>query len=81
LPRANFQHATLADAALDCAHCAGAEWYGAQAPRVRLRAAALRGSRADASTSFRQADLSSAALDVANWDGVDLRGTNLHEAT
>lgn len=81
LPRANFQHATLADAALACAHCDGAEWYGAQAPRVRLRAASLRGSRADASTSFRQADLSSAALDDANWDGVDLRGTNLHEAT
>ncbi|WP_217591210.1 type VI secretion system accessory protein TagAB-5 [Burkholderia sp. GbtcB21] len=81
VPRANFQHATLADATFAAAQCEGAEWYGAQAPRAQLRSASLRGSRADASTSFRQAVLSGAALDDASWDGVDLRYANLHKAT
>ncbi|WP_217700572.1 pentapeptide repeat-containing protein, partial [Burkholderia pseudomallei] len=72
---------TLGDAATTCARCGGAGVYGAQPPRVGLRAAALRGARAGASTSFRQADLRIAAPDDANWWGVDLRGLNLHAAT
>ncbi|MGC3029263.1 type VI secretion system accessory protein TagAB-5 [Burkholderia sp. DN3021] len=81
VPRANFQHATLADATFVAAQCDGAEWYGAQALRTQLRSASLRGSRADASTSFHQAVLSNVALDDASWDGVDLRYANLHKAT
>ncbi|AIO70211.1 type VI secretion system accessory protein TagAB-5 [Burkholderia oklahomensis] len=81
LPRANFQHATLTDATFASAQCDGVEWHAAQAPHARFNSASLRGSRADASTSFRQADLSSAALDDANWDGANLSYANLHKAT
>ncbi|AOJ73477.1 MULTISPECIES: type VI secretion system accessory protein TagAB-5 [Burkholderia] len=81
LPRANFQHATLTDATFASAQCDGVEWHAAQAPHARFHAASLRGSRADAATSFRQANLSRASLDDANWDGADLSHANLHKAT
>ncbi|KVP81051.1 hypothetical protein WJ92_17550 [Burkholderia ubonensis] len=81
LPRANFQHAMLVNAMFASAQCEGVEWYGAQALHAQFRSASLRGSRADASTSFQYADLRSASLDDANWDGADLRYADLRKAT
>ncbi|MGY4730812.1 DUF2169 family type VI secretion system accessory protein [Burkholderia pyrrocinia] len=81
LPHANFQYASLRGATLASAQGDGTEWHGAQASQVILRHATLRGSRADASSCFYQADLSGVKLDDANWDGADLRESNLCAAT
>lgn len=77
---ARFHRGVLDGASFADAECAKTEWYGAHAEGACFAKAQLQRSRADAQTVMRTADLSDAALDLANWEGVDLRHARLTRA-
>ncbi|WPL17284.1 Type III effector pipB2 [Thiorhodovibrio winogradskyi] len=81
LSNADFDQAVLRGANLAQARAVNARFGGADLSGSVLAQALLRESRADAETSFRDADLRDSQAERAQWSGADLTATNLERAT